>query len=93
MAQAIDLMPSGKAGAPSPTPCKRIEAPTPIVSCEDDLFGTAATARLLAARIPNARAVIYPEGGHVWLAPDAEVAELTAEFVASSPTAACGSGS
>jgi 2-hydroxy-6-oxonona-2,4-dienedioate hydrolase len=48
------------AGTPSPTAYERIAVPTLILSCEDDLFGTAATARLLAERIPDA-ADLYPE--------------------------------
>jgi 2-hydroxy-6-oxonona-2,4-dienedioate hydrolase len=50
-----------------------IAAPTLILSCEDDLFGTAETARLLAGRIPDARLVVYPEGGHIWLGQDADL--------------------
>ena len=57
------------AGTPSPTAYERIEVPTLILSCEDDLFGTAETARLLADRIPDARLTIYPDGGHIWLGP------------------------
>ncbi|MGD9914997.1 MAG: alpha/beta hydrolase [Rhizobiaceae bacterium] len=39
------------AGKPSPTAYEDIAVRTLILSCEDDLFGTAATARLLAERI------------------------------------------
>ncbi len=49
-------------GTPSPTAFERIAVPTLVLSCEDDLFGTAATARLLANRIPGARLVVYPDG-------------------------------
>ena len=56
--------------------------PTLILSCEDDLFGTAATARLLAERIPDALLTIYPAGGHIWLGHDADIAGETSEFVA-----------
>lgn len=69
------------AGTPSPTAYDRIEVPTLILSVEDDLFGTAETARLLAERIPDARLVIYPEGGHIWLGHDADVAEEIAAFI------------
>ena len=54
--------------------------PTLILSCEDDLFGTAETARRLAALIPNARLKIWPEGGHIWLGHDADVAHEIAAF-------------
>jgi 2-hydroxy-6-oxonona-2,4-dienedioate hydrolase len=40
------------AGAPTATAFENIAVPTLILSCEDDLFGTADTARLLADRIP-----------------------------------------
>lgn len=43
------------AGKPSLTAYQDIAAPTLILSCEDDLFGTAATSRLLAERISGAR--------------------------------------
>jgi pimeloyl-ACP methyl ester carboxylesterase len=67
------------AGTPSPTAYQGISVPTLILSCEDDLFGTAATARLLAERIPDARLTIYPDGGHIWLGHDDA---LTAEIAA-----------
>lgn len=70
------------AGAPSRTAHDRIEVPTLILSCADDLFGTAGTARLLADRIPGAELKIWPEGGHIWLGHDEDVAREIAEFVA-----------
>ncbi len=69
------------AGAPSPTAYGRIAVPTLILSCEDDLFGTADTSRRLAALIPDARLTIWPEGGHIWLGHDADVADEVAAFV------------
>ncbi|MGJ3262679.1 MAG: alpha/beta fold hydrolase [Salinarimonas sp.] len=70
-----------RAGAPSATAYEHIAVPTLILSCEDDLFGTAATARLLAARIPQARATIWPTGGHIWLGHDADVTREIVGFV------------
>ncbi|WP_431297878.1 alpha/beta fold hydrolase [Tabrizicola sp. BL-A-41-H6] len=70
------------AGVPTTTAHDRIVAPTLILSCEDDLFGTAATARLLAERIPGAELTIFPTGGHIWLGHDDDVADRIAEFVA-----------
>lgn len=70
------------AGAPSHTAFDRIAVPTLILSCEDDLFGTAATARLLAQRIRGARLTVFPDGGHIWLGHDADVARETSEFIA-----------
>jgi pimeloyl-ACP methyl ester carboxylesterase len=73
------------AGTPSPTAYQEIAVPTLILSCEDDLFGTAATARLLAERMPNATLKIWPKGGHIWLGHDADVAREIAAFVISRP--------
>jgi pimeloyl-ACP methyl ester carboxylesterase len=69
------------AGTPSPTTYERILVPTLILSLEDDLFGTAATARLLAERISGAELTVYPTGGHIWLGHDAEIADRIAAFV------------
>jgi pimeloyl-ACP methyl ester carboxylesterase len=69
------------AGTPSTTAYARIAVPTLIVSCEDDLFGTAATARRLADRIPEAELTVYPTGGHIWLGRDAELADRVAGFI------------
>lgn len=68
-------------GTPSRTAFERITVATLIVSCEDDRFGTAATARSLAERVPDARVVIYPDGGHIWLGHDADLAREVAAFV------------
>lgn len=72
------------AGSPSPIAYDQIAAPTLILSCEDDLFGTAGTAgtaRLLAARIPGARLTVYPTGGHIWLGHDDDNADAVTSFV------------
>ena len=71
------------AGTPSPTDHGGIRVPTLVLSCEDDLFGTADTARRLSERIPGARLTIWPEGGHIWLGHDEDVAREIAMFVAS----------
>lgn len=68
-------------GTPTRTPFERIPVPTLILSCEDDLFGTADTARLLAARIPAARLVIYPDGGHLWLGHDVDLTREIHDFI------------
>jgi pimeloyl-ACP methyl ester carboxylesterase len=73
------------AGTPSPTAYQDIAVPTLILSCEDDLFGTAATARLLADRIPGADLTVYPTGGHIWLGHDDDFADRIASFVRSAP--------
>lgn len=55
------------AGSPAPMAFSGIRVPTLIVSAEDDRFGTAVTARDLAAAIPWARLHIFPDGGHIWV--------------------------
>jgi len=69
-------------GAPTDLDFARIAVPTLILSVEDDRFGTADTARRIAALLPQARLVIYPRGGHVWLGHDADVAAEIDAFVA-----------
>ena len=49
------------AGTPSYNAYEDITVPTLIPSCEDDLFGTAATSRPLAEHISNARLTICPK--------------------------------
>jgi 2-hydroxy-6-oxonona-2,4-dienedioate hydrolase len=58
------------AGHPARVDFTRIEVPTLVISVEDDRFGTAATARDIAAAVPRSRLVIYPSGGHVWVGHD-----------------------
>jgi len=69
------------AGAPMQVAFESIAVPTLILSCEDDLFGTAQTARLLADRIPRARLVVYPHGGHIWLGHDASLTREISAFI------------
>jgi pimeloyl-ACP methyl ester carboxylesterase len=56
--------------------------PTLVLSCDDDLFGTADTAQRLADRIPEATLKIWPSGGHIWLGHDDDVAREIAAFIA-----------
>jgi pimeloyl-ACP methyl ester carboxylesterase len=70
-----------RAGAPAQTAFETITRPTLILSCEDDLFGTADTARLLAGRIPDARLIVYPDGGHIWLGHDADLTREVRDFI------------
>ena len=70
-----------RAGEPQAIDYAAIRVPTLIISVEDDRFGTAATARLLAATIPAARRHIYAAGGHVWVGHDADMARRIADFV------------
>jgi len=56
--------------------------PTLVISAEDNRFGTASTARDIAATVPGARLVIYPSGGHVWVGQDKDVWAEVARFLA-----------
>jgi pimeloyl-ACP methyl ester carboxylesterase len=69
------------AGAPTDIDFTQVRAPTLILSVEDDRFGTARTARLIATRIPDAALRLYPTGGHIWLGHDDDVADDVARFV------------
>lgn len=69
------------AGTPTQTTFENIAVPTLVLSCEDDLFGTADTARLLAGRIPDTRLVVYPDGGHIWLGHDACMTQEIHDFI------------
>jgi len=60
----------------------KITVPTLVISTEDDRFGTALTARDIAAAVPGARLVIYPSGGHVWVGHDEDVWAEVATFLA-----------
>ncbi|UZK70434.1 alpha/beta hydrolase [Sphingomonas sp. S1-29] len=70
-----------RASAPGAVAYRDIAVPTLIVSVEDDRFGTAATARYLAATIRDSRLVILLRGGHIWLGADDAVAEHVVRFI------------
>lgn len=60
-------------GRPMDFDYEGITAPTLAISLEDDRFGTAESARRIAQRVPGGRAIVYPEGGHVWVGREAEL--------------------
>ncbi len=64
---------------------ERIEAPTLIVSLEDDGYGTYASARYTSGQIPHARFVGYPSGGHMFAGHDRDVMNEVAAFVKANP--------
>ncbi len=72
-----------RAGQPDGTDYSAITTPMLVLSTEDDRFGTAETARAIAAMQPQARLVIYPSGGHIWLGHDADVADEILRFTES----------
>ena len=58
---------------------ERLAVPTLVISIENDLFRTYESSRKMAERIPGARFVSFPTGGHLWVGRQEEVvSELTA---------------
>jgi 2-hydroxy-6-oxonona-2,4-dienedioate hydrolase len=76
------------AGQPARVDFSRITASTLVVSVEDDRFGTAATARDIAAAVPGARLVVYPSGGHVWVGHDDDLWAEVSRFLGTAAGAA-----
>ena len=69
------------AGAPFALEIGRVSCPVLAISAEDDRFGTAGTARLIGDRLAGAETLIFPQGGHIWLGHDADMAEAVAAFL------------
>ena len=78
------------AGNPARADFSKITVPTLVLSVADDRFGTAATARDIAAAVPNSRLVIYPQGGHIWIGHDDDLWREVARFLVESQEAAPG---
>ena len=70
-----------QAGHPAKMDFSRLIMPVLVISSKDDRFGTAATARKIAAIVPNSQLTILPDGGHIWLGHDEVVAKLIHSFV------------
>lgn len=72
--RALGILHDGRlAGDPPPARLERIATPTLAISLDDDRFETAAAARHIAASIPGARLVVYPDGGHIWVGRNGDV--------------------
>jgi pimeloyl-ACP methyl ester carboxylesterase len=71
-----------QAGHPVPMDFSQLRMPVLLISAEDDRFGTAATARKIAAIVPQVELSILPDGGHIWLGHDDEVAQRMHRFLA-----------
>jgi len=70
-----------QAGHPARMDFARLSMPVLLISVADDRFGTAATARRIAEVVPQARMIIFPTGGHIWLGHDEVVADRIHAFV------------
>jgi pimeloyl-ACP methyl ester carboxylesterase len=57
----------------APAPLESIHMPTLVISARDDRYGTYATAKYTASRIPMAKFVGFDQGGHTWVGHDDEV--------------------
>src|SRR5258705_11510418 len=64
-----------------PLPLERIAAPTLIASVENDGYQTFAGARYTADRIPGARFIGYPRGGHLLVGHDGEFLAEVVKFL------------
>jgi pimeloyl-ACP methyl ester carboxylesterase len=60
---------------------ERIAAPTLVVSIENDLFGIFPSSRAAAERIPGARFVSFPTGGHLWVGRQKAVTSEVTKFL------------
>ena len=74
------------AGHPARMNFRQIRVPTLVISAEDDQFGTAATARDIAAQVAGSRLVIFPKGGHIWVGHDERLWAEVARFLRAPPS-------
>jgi 2-hydroxy-6-oxonona-2,4-dienedioate hydrolase len=77
--------------APSENTYEQINTPTLIVSTRNDGFRTAAAAENLAQQIPDAKLLIFEDGGHLWVGHQQELWHAVEQFLrepihSSSPT-------
>jgi len=63
-------------------PVERLEIPTLVIGTADDLYGTYDAARFTSERVPNARFLSFPTGGHLWVGHHEEVTSAIAAFLA-----------
>ena len=69
------------AGNPAEMDLAAITTPTLAISLEDDFYLTADAARHIADTVPDARLIVYPQGGHVWVGRDAEMSAAIDAFL------------
>ena len=74
--------PARQAGHPAAMDFSQLRMPVLLISAEDDRFGTAATVRKIAAVVPQAELTVLPDGGHMRLGHDDEVAQRMRRFLA-----------
>lgn len=76
------LFDSRVAGNPPPMALGKITCPVLAISAEDDLYGTAASARHVVASVPNGTLQVYPRGGHLLVGHEDAVWRSVASFIA-----------
>ena len=76
------MMDMATAGDPPSYPLETIACPVLAISAEDDLYGTAASARHIAAEAPDARLMIHEDGGHMLVGHQEEIWSAIRTFVA-----------
>jgi pimeloyl-ACP methyl ester carboxylesterase len=69
------------AGKREPYAIEKITCPVLAISAEDDRFGTARRARLIAASVANGRAVVFPTGGHALVGHMADIMRESIAFL------------
>ena len=60
---------------------ERIASPTLVIGIENDLFGIYQGGRSAAERIPGARLVSFPTGGHLWVGRQGEIVSEITKFL------------
>ncbi|TJW51134.1 MAG: alpha/beta hydrolase [Mesorhizobium sp.] len=76
------LFDSHTAGNPPPMDLEKINCPVLAISAEDDLYGTAASARHVAASVQDGRLHLYRRGGHLLVGHDDHVWRTISSFIA-----------
>jgi pimeloyl-ACP methyl ester carboxylesterase len=69
------------AGTREPYAFEKISCPVLAISAEDDGFGTAYRAKLIAAGVVNGRAIIFPTGGHALVSHSADIVREVIAFL------------
>jgi len=63
-------------------PLETVAVPTLVVATRDDLFNTLPAAQFTAARIPGAKLVVFPTGGHLLVGRQEEARTVMRNFLA-----------
>ncbi|RWE69081.1 MAG: alpha/beta hydrolase [Mesorhizobium sp.] len=75
------LFDSRTAGNPPPMELEKIACSVLAISAEDDLYGTAASARYVVANVPAGKLLLYPRGGHLLVGHSEQVWRSVASFM------------